>query len=209
MSFPTYGQLNLLEAKKVAEEFKYVSYRYLEEFEGHEGYAAPIIISTDGGALFFTRPNDGNQYDLVKINKEGKKEWSIELKAKFDDMESQGIVENSKGNYYAFLLSYNQSRYRGGAERVIYLSRNGEIIWEQLLGDYTLENNPTCSWIRIHSDDQLEMRGHIVTDPELKDRNPEYRFWKGWLNPLGERSDEIGTVIDWSDPVTQTFFEVE
>jgi len=199
--------LTLSNVKTIAREHNYRSYSYHEEFEGHEGYAAPVILIADGGAVFFGDTEES--VNVVKLNKNGEVEWKAPIITKFDEMETQSVIQDQNGNYFAFVISYNYGKYRGGSERVIHLNEEGKILWDKTLGDYTLMNNPHCSYIHLLEDGRLALRGHIVTEPQEKGDDPEYHFWEGWLNNKGDITQEIGDVIDWSDPGWKNFFKVE
>lgn len=204
-----FGQLTLSEAKTAALEYNVRSYSYHVKFEGHEGYAAPIILIADGGTIFFGDSEDDKSVNIVKLDKDGNAEWQSHIRAKFDEMETQSIIQDQGGYYYAFVLSYDYSKYRGSCERVINLDKGGNILWDKTLGDYTLKDNPHCSYIHLLEDGRLELRGHIVTEPAKKADDPEYHFWTSWLNNKGDRTQEIGDVIDWSDPNWTKFLEVK
>ena len=65
-----FGQLTIPDAKTAAKEHNFRSYRYHEEFEGHAGYAAPIILTDKGEAIFFGDSKDGKFVNLVKLDKD-------------------------------------------------------------------------------------------------------------------------------------------
>jgi len=205
----TFAQLTLWEAKTAALEHNVSSYTYHVKFEGHNGYAAPIILTIDGGTAFFGIFEKDETVNVTKLDKNGDLEWQAPVITKFNEMETQSVVQDQKGNYYAFALSYNYSKYRGATERVIYLDQDGSILWDKLLGDYVLIDNPQCSYIHLNEDGRLELRGQIVTEPAKEGSDPEYHFWTSWLNSKGELTEEIGDVIDWSDPSWETYYEVK
>ncbi len=68
-------QLTLSVVKAAAQEYNFRSYIYHEQFEGHEGYAAPIILLADGGTMFFGDSEEDKSVNLVKLDKEGNVEW--------------------------------------------------------------------------------------------------------------------------------------
>jgi hypothetical protein len=209
ITLTAFAQLTLPAAKTAAEEYNFRSYSYHEQFEGHDGYAAPIILLANGGTVFFGDAEDEKSMILVQLNKEGTLVWQTPINLMFNEMETQSVVHDREGNFYAFVLSYNYSKYRGSTERVIHLDKNGKILWDKTLGDYTLKNNPHCSYIHLLDDGRLALRGHIVTDAAKEGDDPEYHFWQGWLNKKGEWTQEIGKVIDWADPSWKDFFKVE
>lgn len=209
ITLTAFAQLTLPAAKTAAEEYNFRSYSYHEQFEGHDGYAAPIILLANGGTVFFGDAEDEKSMILVQLNKEGFLVWQTPINLMFNEMETQSVVHDREGNFYAFVLSYNYSKYRGSTERVIHLDKNGKILWDKTLGDYTLKNNPHCSYIHLLDDGRLALRGHIVTDAAKEGDDPEYHFWQGWLNKKGEWTQEIGKVIDWADPSWKDFFKVE
>jgi hypothetical protein len=199
-----YAQLNLPEAKKAAQNHGFHSYSYHTQFEGHKGYGAPIVITSDSGAVFF-----GGGVNIVKLDKNGQLQWKRFIQPAFDELETQSVIQDQEGNYYAFTLSYNYNQHRGGTERVIHLDKNGNILWDKTLGEYAKMNNPHCSYIHLLDDGRLELRGHIVTERQEKGKDPEYHFWTGWLDNKGGVTQKIGDIINWSDAAWKKFLEAE
>lgn len=201
ISLPGYGQLLISDAKATAQKYRLGSYDYHEPFIGHQGYGAPIILTADGGAAFFGdfSDKDGRGGLLVKVDKTGKEQWKTLVRTKFDEMESQSVVQDLKGNYYVFMLSYDPNKYRGGCERIAYLDRYGKVLWDKVISTCELINNPTISYIRMLKDGRIYLRGHAVTDKPEEDQDPKYRYWEGWMNSLGKLTQKTGDVIDWAN----------
>src|SRR5258705_8669375 len=95
------------------------SYSYHEQFKGHQGYGAPLILTADGGGAAFGDGDLGTM--LVKLDKLGKETWKQIVKPKGNETESQSVVQDKNGNYYVFILVYDETKYRGGCERVAFL----------------------------------------------------------------------------------------
>lgn len=207
-------QLSLSAAKSVAAKYKLHSYSYHEKFEGHNDYAAPIILTQNGGTVFFSDSISNASRGIIKLSRDSKVEWEIAIAPKHDEYETQSIIQDREGNYYAFMLSYNRKIYRGGSERVIYIGNDGTILWDIILGDYGIVNSPLCSFIRLTEKNQLELRGHIVTKDPEKDRwgyyiDPEYHQWTGWLKKDGSYLQSIGDIIDWANKDWKKFIEIQ
>jgi hypothetical protein len=202
------GQLTINEARKIFYSYKLGSYDYHEQFVGHRSYGAPYILTSDGGAAFFGGSGDdkGTFGLAVKIDSTGKEEWQKKIYKQFDEMETQSIVQDRAGNFCVFLLSYDNKRYRGGSERVLYLDKTGKTLWDKTLGDYTLMNNPTISYIRALDDGRIELRGHICTDKPEPYKDPAYRYWEAWLDNQGRVTQKTGGVIDWGNPDWQKLY---
>ncbi len=173
------------------------TYSYHEKFIGHNGYGAPLILTSDGGGAVFGDGDDGIM--LVKLDKTGKLQWKRTLPRKGDEIESQSVVQDKLGNYYVFMLIYDNSKYRGGCERVIFLNKSGNIVWDKFIGSCELLNNPTVSYIRALSDGRIAMRGHVVTEKPQEGKDPVYHYWEGWLVSKGTLTQKSGAVIDWSN----------
>ena len=203
-----FGQISLDDAKKLAAEHQFTTYRYHQKFEGHAEYSAPIVIS-DETIVFFSKDKQTKEYALKKIKSDGELIWKFPVKQNYDELESQSLLITEEGMIFAFLLSYNYDVYRGGTERVILLDSEGSVVWDKLIGEFGLVNSPTFSWIRINEDGKVEMRGHIVTEFVEEDERPVYHYWRGWLDSEGNLNQEIGDALDWSDPATKALFEVE
>jgi hypothetical protein len=180
-------------------------YSYHEQFKGHKGYGAPLILTADGGAAAFGDGDEGIM--LVKLNKTGKEEWKRIITRKGTETESQSVVQDKTGNYYVFMLTYDETKYRGGCERVIFLNKAGTIVWDKFIGTCNLLNNPTVSFIRQLNDGRIIMRGHVVTQKPAKGKDPQYRFWEGWLDKTGKLTQQAGDVIDWKKPEWKKKFE--
>jgi hypothetical protein len=114
-------------------------------------------------------------------------------------MESQSVVQDLKGSYYVFMLSYDPNKYRGGCERIAYLDKSGKVLWDKLIGSCELVNNPTISYSRMMKDGRLYLRGHVVTEKPEEEKDPKYRYWEGWMTSLGKLTQKTGEVIDWSN----------
>jgi len=202
-SFVANAQLSTQLAKDAGSLYNLSYYTYFEGFEGHEGYAAPAVQTRDGGAIV-----GGTDYIesavegvVMKLNSDGREMWMKRFEPAYDDLEVQGILQDNSGNYFVFILSYNYKKYGGGVERVIYLDPQGEVVWDKLIGTYTLLNSPTFSWIRLMEDGRVAMRGSIVTEKPLKGADPSYHYWEGWLTNTGELTQQVGEVMDYeNDP---------
>jgi hypothetical protein len=105
------------------------------------------------------------------------------------------------------MLTYDETKYRGGCERVIFLNKAGTIVWDKFIGTCNLLNNPTVSYIRQLNDGRIIMRGHVVTQKPAKGKDPQYRFWEGWLDKTGKLTQQAGDVIDWKKPEWKKKFE--
>jgi hypothetical protein len=196
-----FGQLSIDMAKEYVSTHALGYYSYLEMFEGHAGYAAPVIQTADGGALAggTVYVGDKSEGPVIKIDKDGNEEWikKFEPGPQAEEIEVQGVLQDKSGYYYVFILSYNYKKYGGGVERVVYLNPQGEVQWDKLIGTYTLLNSPTFSWIRLLEDGRIAFRGHIVTEKPIKGSDPSYRYWEGWMNNKGEMTQQIGDVMDY------------
>lgn len=198
-----YGQLTMKSAYDSIAKYRLGYSSYFQPFLDHPGYGAPLILTSDGGAAAF-----GND-ELYKLDKEGKQEWVRVIKPQFDEMECQGVAQDTKGNLYAFMLSYDPKRYRGGSERVLCYDKEGNLLWDKTLGTYTVMNNPTISYIRSLTDGRIYLRGHIVKEKPVEGKDPVYRYWEGWLNSAGKFTQKAGEVIDWAKGEWKTKFQPE
>ena len=171
------------------------TYSYHEQFIGHKGYGAPLILTADGGAAAFGDGDEGIM--LVKLDKRGKEQWKKIIPRKGDETESQSVAQDKNGNYFVFLLTYDNTKYRGGCERVVFLNKLGVIGWDKFIGSCALVNSPTVSYIRALDDGRIALRGHVVTQKPPEGKDPTYYFWEGWLDKTGKLTQKNGPVIDW------------
>ncbi|HYC83934.1 MAG TPA: hypothetical protein VEB86_01875 [Chryseosolibacter sp.] len=183
------------------------SYTYHEDFKGHRGYGAPLILTADGGAAAFGGGDEGAM--LVKLGKTGKLEWKRTVKPKGDEMEPQSVVEDSNGNFYVFILVYDRTKYRGGTERVVFFNKTGTPVWDKYLGSFTLLNNPTVDYIKAAADGRIALRGHVVREAPEEGKDPSYLFWEAWLDSQGGLTEKTGEVIDWANPEWKKKFSPE
>ena len=207
----SYSQLTMDSVKVIAKKYELSSYSYHEQFIGHKDYAAPIILTSAGGAAIF---GDGDVKNvkwaqLVKIDKNGKEVWKKSFKPQFDELESQSVIQDENGNFYIFMLSFDYKIYRGGCQRVIYLNKDGITLWDKILGKCDVMNNPIFSYIHLGKDGKIELRGHVVKDKPVEGKDPVYKFWEGWLNDKGIMTEKVGEVIDWSNKDWQKKFNPE
>jgi len=200
VSSASYGQLSIDEAIALAREYRIGSYYYMEQFSGHFGYGAPVILTADKGAAIFgdTGDESGSFGLLVRFDSTGAEAWSRKIRQKGSDMESQVVVEDARGNYYVFIISYERGKYRGGSERVVHIRDGGEILWEKMLGNLTLLDNPVVAYVKALDGGRIEMRGHVVIEKPVEGKDPVYQTWTAWLDSEGHYSQEIGEQIDWS-----------
>jgi hypothetical protein len=199
----TYGQLTTESAEKIISSYRLGYSTYFEPFLKHNGYGAPWILTADGGAAAF-----GNNM-LYKFNKTGKEQWARAIKPQFDEMETQSVVQDAKGNLYAFMLSYDSKRSRGGSERVVCYDKNGKLLWDKTLGTYSLIDNPVVSYIKPLNDGRIYLRGHVVKEKPAENKDPVYRYWEGWIDSTGKLMEKINEVIDWSKEEWQKKFKPE
>jgi hypothetical protein len=201
VSLTGYGQLSMDSVKKVVAPYRLGYSTYFEPFLDHAGYGAPYILTTDGGAAAF---GDNVVY---KFDKTGKEEWKRTIKPQFEEMESQSVAQDTKENLYAFMLSYDPKRYRGGSERVVCYDKKGKLLWDKTLGAYTQLNNPIVSYIRPLKDGRIYLRGHIAKEKPPEGKDPVYRYWEGWLDSLGKLTQKANEVIDWKKEEWQQKFK--
>jgi hypothetical protein len=180
---------------------------YLEQFVGHPGYGAVVIITSDGGAAAFGDGDEGLM--LYKIDKTGKLQWKRKIPGKGTELEPQCVVQDSKGNFYAFSLVYGLSGYRGGCERVVFVNKAGVIGWDKQIGSCQLVNNPTVSYTRTLQDGRVAIRGHVATEKPQEGKDPTYRYWEGWIGATGAMTQKVGDVIDWKDESWKKLFAPE
>jgi len=173
----------------------------------HPGYGARVILTTDGAAAGF---GDGdNGLELIKLDKNGKVQWRKKIKKQFEETEAQCVVQDNAGNYYVFMLNYNPNGYRGGAERVICFNKSGILLWDKILGTYTLLNRPTVSYVHMLKDGGIEMRGHVAKEKPLPGKDPVLHYWQGWFHSIGVLTEKRGEIIDWKNEEQQKKFKPE
>ena len=192
-----YAQLTVdVVREKTVRKYHIGSYSYHEQFIGHSGYGAPLILTSDGGGAAFGDGDEGIM--LVKVGKDGKEQLKRIIKPKGSETESQSVVQDKLGNYYVFMLTYDETKYRGGCERVVCLSKTGAVLWDKFIGSCELVNNPTVSYIKALSDGRISLRGHVVTEKPAEGKDPTYYYWEGWLDKAGKLTQKVGPVIDWT-----------
>jgi hypothetical protein len=207
VNFHAYSQLTFQQAQDSLRKYHLGVSTYFEEFEGHALYGAGINLTKDGGAAGF---GDGdNGLELIRLDKSGKLQWRKSIKKQFEETEAQCVALDSFGNFYLFMLNYNPDGYRGGSERVVCFSSKGILLWDKMLGNYTLLNNPVVSYVRTLDDGRIEMRGHIVKEEPLPGQDPLYYYWQGWCNGKGVLTTKTGDVIDWKNPEWMSKFKPE
>jgi hypothetical protein len=180
---------------------------YLEQFVGHRGYGAMVIVTADGGAASFGDGDEGLM--LYKLDKTGKLQWKRKIARKGTEMEPQCVVQDSKGNFYTFSLVYGLSTYRGGCERVAFVSKTGVVGWDKQIGSCQMINSPTVSYTRTLQDGRVAIRGHVATEKPAEGKDPAYHFWEGWINSTGALTQKNGDVIDWKDEKWKKVFAPE
>ncbi|MBS1543554.1 MAG: hypothetical protein JST14_07980 [Bacteroidetes bacterium] len=180
---------------------------YFDAFVGHKGYGAVVILTADGGAAAFGDGDEGTM--LVRLDKNGVELWKRKVTHKGNEMEPQAVAEDKTGNFYLFMLVYDNTKYRGGCERVVCFNKTGTQLWDKYLGVFALMNNPTVSWIRTADNGTIAMRGHIVTEKPAEGKDPAYHFWEANLNSKGVLTQKSGDIIDWSKPEWQSKFKPE
>jgi len=197
LSSATYAQLTVdVVQEKTVRKYHIGSYSYHEQFIGHIGYGAPLILTSDGGGAAFGDGDEGIM--LVKVGKDGNETLKKIITPKGNETESQSVVQDKNGNYYLFLLTYDETKYRGGCERVVCLNKSGAVLWDKFIGSCYLVNNPTVSYIRALSDGRIALRGHVVTQKPPEGKDPVYYYWEGWLDKTGKLTQKTGPVIDWT-----------
>jgi len=206
-SVSSFAQLTIKTAQDSLQKYHLGWSTYFEDFIGHPGYGTGVILTVDGGAAGF---GDGdNGLELIKLYKTGKVAWRKKIKKQFENMEPQCVAQDNLGNFYVFMLNYNPNGYRGGSERVVCFNKIGTLLWDKMLGPYTLLNNPTVSSVRMTKDGKIEMRGHVVKEKPAEGQDPKYHYWQGWFDSKGVLTQKVGDYIDWSKPEWQAKFKPE
>jgi len=206
-----FGQLSIEEARNATHKMRLGSYSYHEEFIGKQGYGAPVILTRDGGAAAFGGGEENGKACglLVKMDTNANEAWRKAVFPQFDELETQSVIQDTNGNLYVFMLSYDGKRYRGGSERILCFDKDGGILWDKTLGAYTLMNNPVISYIHLDKNGKIALRGHVVKDKPVKGKDPVYRFWQGWINSKGELEQKTGDIIDWTNQDWKKLFAPE
>jgi hypothetical protein len=199
------GQITADVARDSVQKYHIASYSYHEEFIGKKGYGAPLILTADGGAAVFGDGDEGTM--LVKLDKAGKVTWKKTLAAKGEETESQSVAQDKLGNYFVFQLVYGTTDYRGGRERVVMFNKSGALLWDKYIGTGLQINNPIVSYIKALPDGRIYLRGHIVLKAPAEDKDPDTRYWEGWLNAAGLLTQKSGEIIDWKKPEWQSKFK--
>jgi hypothetical protein len=192
-----YGHLTLESAKAAAQPFHISSYSYHEQFVGHAGYGAPIILTGDGGAAAFGHGDEGPV--LMKFGRDGKVQWKRFIKPKGSEMELQSVVQSKFGGFYVFMLVYDEAKfkYRGGCQRAMLITKDGVVVWDKFAGTCGLLNTPTISYIRAQDDGTIAFRGHVVRQVPEEGKDPTYLYWEGSVNNKGAITEKDGEAIDW------------
>lgn len=206
-----FGQISKEDAMKAFYSYKLGTYEYHEPFIGHKGYGAPVITTMDGGVAFFggTGDSTGSYGLMVKLDKNLKEEWKQTVRPRFEEMETQSVVQDASGNFYVFVLSYDPEKYRGGCERIVHISKNGSVTWDKIISNCELVNNPVIAYIRSLDDGRIALRGHMVTVMPPQGEDPKYCYWEGWIDSKGVLTQKTGAVIDWSNREWEKLFEPE
>jgi hypothetical protein len=205
-----YSQLTIEAANdSTVRKYHMGQYSYHEQFKGRKGYGAPLILISDGGAAAFGDGDEGCM--LVRLDKTGKELWKSIIKSKGTEMESQSVVEDKNGNFYVFILVYDEEKfgYRGGCERVVFLNKTGTIVWDKFIGTCMQINSPTVAYIQALADGRIYMRGQVVKLKPQQGKDPNYQFWEGWLDKTGKLTQKAGGVIDWKKDDWKKKFQPE
>jgi len=198
----SYAQLTMDSLVKIVKPLRLGYSNYFDSFVGKEGYGGPWILTKDGGGAAF-----GDKV-LYKFDKKGKETWKRTIKDRFEEMETQVVAEDTKGNLYVFMLEYNSKVYRGGTERALCFDKTGKQLWDKNLGAYAVLNNPTVSYVKPTADGKIYMRGHVAKE-KPKDGDPKYLYWEGWIDALGKLTQKTGEEIDWKKDEWQKKFKPE
>ena len=193
---PCSAQLTIESAQKASQPYHVSSYSYHEQFIGHPGYGAPLILTQDGGAAAFGDGDAGSM--LYKFDPNGALSWKTTFPAKGKEMELQSAVQTSGGDYLVFALIHGLTSYVGGCERAAFIDKMGKMGWDKMLGSCNQVNNPTVSYIRSLADGRVALRGHVVKEPAAKGKDPVYRYWEAWITTDGKMTEKVGPAIDWS-----------
>lgn len=208
VSTTAFGQLTIESAQQtLVTQYHIGGSTYLEQFVGHPGYGALVILTNDGGAAAFGSGDEGTM--IYKADKTGKIQWKKKITDKGTEMETQGVAQDSKGNFYTIMLVYGAGTYRGGCERIVYVSKTGIVGWDKYIGTCGLANSPTVSYIHSLPDGRISLRGHIVIKKPEEGKDPTYNYWEGWINSTGVMTQKIGAVIDWKDESWKKLFAPE
>jgi hypothetical protein len=207
MSAAAFGQLKIEDTEATTIKYHISGYSYHDKFKGHNGYGAPVILTSDGGAALFGDSDEGVM--LLKLDKTGKEQWKRKIAPKFDETESQSVVQDSKGNFYVFQLLYDQKRYRGGSERIVCINKAGTIVWDKTIGSFSQVNNPIVDYIRAQPDGKIYLRGHVVRQKPPEGQDPDTLYWEGWIDSTGKLSEKTGEKIDWGKEEWQRRFSPE
>jgi len=203
-----FGQITIEAAQdSLVRKYHIGASTYLEQFVGHPGYGAIVILTTDGGAAAFGDGDEGLM--LYKLDKTGKLQWKRKVPRKGTELEPQCVVQDNKGNFYSFSLVYGLTGYRGGCERVVFVNKAGVIGWDKQIGSCLLVNSPTVSYTRTLQDGRVAIRGHVANQKPAEGKDPAYHYWEAWIGSTGVLAQKVGDVIDWKNEDWKKLFAPE
>lgn len=167
------------------------------DYVGKKGFAAPVILTRDGGLAVVGDYMEGNSKGVKVVFLNDKKEvmWAHFFGSKNDNLEAQSIIEDRTGYFYIFMEAHSKKEDTDTRERVIKIDALGNVDW-----DYALERKEDhyhrhCIYVKLHEDGKHIVLNGTVQPDKVAIENNEHYSWKARLDGHGKLVQEIGGML--------------
>jgi len=192
-----FAQITLEDGENWAKENGIKLHSDLTSYIGKANFAAPVIITRDGGLMLIGEYVEGGSTGakLVFLNENKDVIWSHFFGAKNDNTEAQSIIQDRTGYFYVFMEAHNKKDVADTRERVVKINARGEIQWDYALEEKEENYHRHCAYVKLDEDGKHLVLFGTVQPDKVAIENNEHYSWQAKLDGHGKLVHDIGEML--------------
>ena len=192
-----FAQITLEDGKNWANNNGVILNSDLSNYIGKAGFAAPIVITRDGGLMIIGEYSEGESKGakVIFFNENNELIWSHFFGSKNDNIKAQSIIEDRTGYFYVFMEARNKVDATETRERVVKVNSRGKIQWDYALEEKEEHYHRHCTYVKLDEDGKRLVLFGTVQPDKVAIENNEHYSWQAKLDGNGKLDSEIGDLL--------------
>ena len=192
-----FAQITLEDGKNWANNNGVILNSDLSNYIGKAGFAAPIVITRDGGLMIIGEYSEGESKGakVIFFNENKELIWSHFFGSKNDNIKAQSIIEDRTGYFYVFMEARNKVDATETRERVVKVNSRGKIQWDYALEEKEEHYHRHCTYVKLDEDGKRLVLFGTVQPDKVAIENNEHYSWQAKLDGNGKLDSEIGELL--------------
>jgi len=192
-----FAQITLEDGKNWANNNGVILNSDLSNYIGKAGFAAPIVITRDGGLMIIGEYSEGESKGakVIFFNENNELIWSHFFGSKNDNIKAQSIIEDRTGYFYVFMEARNKVDATETRERVVKVNSRGKIQWDYASEEKEEHYHRHCTYVKLDEDGKRLVLFGTVQPDKVAIENNEHYSWQAKLDGNGKLDSEIGELL--------------